>query len=246
MIPRRRKTSLPLSGPSTRVQFSSPFRIAVLLVAFLLAGESIWLLAPELFGAGIERFPLDKASAAAAADKRDIAAFAASVGGVRGDLGTQSAFTYSELLWSSPSGPDSAQVLERARASLERALNEAPHRCDVWLLMAALAQRYRFEGIDPVQALKMSYYTGPSERYLIALRITVVAKSDFVPDIEMRQFVSRDLRWLVGEKQNSTIAAAYNAASAEGKKFIEQTLAEMSPPTLQWLRSAAQPAQLPD
>lgn len=222
------------------------FRIAALLVAFLLACESVWLLIPELSGTGIEQLPLDKVSAAAAADKRAAAALAASVAAIRGDLWAQSAYTYANLLWPGADEANNSQALELARASLDRALDKAPHRSDVWLLMAALAQRYRFAGIDPVQALKMSYYTGPSERDLIPLRIAVAAKSDFVADVEVQQFISRDLQWLASEKQTSAIAAAYNAASAGGKKFIEQALAEISPPTLQWLRSAAQPAPLPD
>jgi hypothetical protein len=240
------KTLLPLFGTSVKAHATSPFRIAVLLVAFLLACQSVWLLVSELSGASIEHLPVNKGSAAAAANKRAAAAFAASVGDVRGDLWAQSAYTYADLLWSGPGTTESAEVLERARASLDRALDEAPHRSDVWLLLAALAQRYGLKGIDPVQVLKMSYYTGPSESDLIPLHIAIAAKSDFVADVEMREFVSRDLRWLATEKQNSTIAAAYNATSAEGKKFIEQTLAEISPPTLQWLRSTTRSSQLPD
>jgi len=223
-----------------------PVRLAVLLIAFLLACESVWLLLPGVSGADIERLPLDKTSAAAAASKRDAAAFAASVASIRGDLWAQSAYTYADLLWSSPGPTDNRPALEQGRASLDRALAKAPHRSDVWLLLAALAQRYRLEGIDATQALKMAYYTGPSEQDIIPLRIVIAAMSDFTPDAEMRQFVSRDLRWLAAEKQNSAIAAGYNAASAAGKHFIEQTLAEISPTALQGLRSATQPPRLPD
>jgi hypothetical protein len=240
------KTALSAFGTSTKAEFTSPFRITILLVASLVVCESAWLLVPEFFGAGIEHLPIDKAAAAAAADKRAIAAFAASVGDVRGDLSAQSAYTFADLWWSGPGATVSEKTLEQARASVDRALDESPHRSDVWLLLAALAQRYGLKGIDPVQALKMSYYTGPSERDLIPLRIAIAAQSDFVSDVEMREFVSRDLRLLATEKQNSAIAAAYGTASSGGKHFIEQTLAEISPPTLQWLRSAIQSSQLPD
>lgn len=236
------------SRSATRMKPKStfPFRLILLLVAILLACESVWLLLPGLSEPGIERLPLDQASAVAAAKKRDVAVFAASIGSIRGDLWAQSAYTYADLLWSGPGLTVSTQALEQARGSLDRALDEAPHRSDVWLLLAALSQRFRWEGIDPIQALKMAYYTGPSERGIIPLRIFVAAKSDFIADVEMRQFVSRDLRWLAADKEKSAIAAAYSAASAAGKHFIEQTLTEISPPALQWLRSDTQPSQLPD
>jgi hypothetical protein len=242
----RRTTSLSVFEAAAGPRSTSAFRIAIALMAFLLGCQSVWLLVPELFGAGLSHVPVDNPSAELAAPKRGAAAFAASFGNVRGDLWTQAAFSYADLLFSPPDTRPTTQVLEQARTSLTRALERAPHQSAAWLLLAGLAQRYKLAGIDPVQALKMSYYTGPSERDLIALRIAIAAKTGFVADFEMRQFVTRDLRWLADEKQRPAIAETYAAASLEGKKFIEETLAKISSPILQWLRSAIHAGRLPD
>ena len=61
-------------------------RTAALLIAALLGMQCVWLLAAELVRPGVDRLPTDPASAAAAAEHRDAAFWAASIGGVRGDL----------------------------------------------------------------------------------------------------------------------------------------------------------------
>ena len=62
------------------------FRFATRLFAILLGALSIWLLLSELSRPGIERLPTDQVSAATAAKQRSAAAFAASIGIIRGDL----------------------------------------------------------------------------------------------------------------------------------------------------------------
>jgi len=217
------------------------FRLTTQLFALLLGVLFIWLWLPELSRPRIERLPTDRFSAAAAETRRSAAAFAASIGVIRGDLWAESAFTYSDLLWDDPGpGTDLAQALRQAHVSLENALKLAPHQSGAWLLLAALTSRYPSQGFNAKEALRMSYYTGPSEWDFMPLRLGVMAHLDVSGDVELQQFASRDVRLLIARKQTSAIAEAYRDAPPAGKHFIEQIVADIDPSIVPLLRSAAQ------
>jgi hypothetical protein len=223
------------------------FRITILFFAALLGLQSIWLTLSELSRGGVDRLPTDLSTAAAAAGRRDRAALAAEIGAIRGDLWAQSAFTYADLLLGEHEEVGNVeQKLTLARVNLERALKDAPVQSGAWLLRAGLGQRYPYLGFDTMKSLKMSYYTGPSEQDLIPLRLRLTALSNAIGDVEIREFVGRDLRLLVARKQQSAIVEAYNAASPPVQRFIEQTLGDIDRPAAESLRSGAQKHPLPD
>lgn len=216
------------------------FRLATLLSAILLGGYCIWLQLAEFSRAGIDALPTDARAAIDAANQRETARWAASVGAIRGDLWAESAFTYADLLFSPAStNPDATTTAAAGRYSIEHALNDTPHRSSVWLLLAGLSLRVRSAGKDALEALKMSYYTGPSELHLIPLRFRVAARADRFDDIEIREFADRELRTLLTGKQNPAIADAYNIASPAGKLFIEHAVGEADPSLLKSLRAGS-------
>jgi hypothetical protein len=226
------------------------FRLATLLFAILLGMQCTWLLLAETSRPGIDRLPTDATAAAAAAKERDAAAWTALIGAIRGDLWAESAFTYADLLFGKKAASpntDTARSLARTRASLVHALDDAPHQSGAWLLLAALASNDPSAGFNATEALKMSYYTGPSDQDLMPLRLRMAVNSDTFNDVEMRQFITRDLRVFLTRKQKSTIAAAYNAASPAGKRFIEQAVKDIDPSALNSLAAAGKTGQfLPD
>jgi len=224
------------------------FRLITLLFAVLLFIQCIWLLLAEFSRPSIDRLPTDVSAADIAAQKRDAAIWAASIGVIRGDLWADSAFTYTNLIlderrdsWTA----DITPTLGRARAISERAVDLAPTQFGAWLVLAGLAARYPSPGFTATEALKMSYYTGPSEPDLVPLRLRIATYSDVLTDIELRQFATRDLRLLLARHEKSAIAVAYNAASPPGKRFIEQTVGEIDPSALVFLRAEAQKQSLP-
>lgn len=83
----------------------------------------------------------------------------------------------------------------------------------------------------------MSYYTGASERSSVPLRLRIAVRADKFDDIEMRQFVSRDLWLLAGVNQRTALAGAYNDASPVGRNFIEQILRDIDPSAIDLMRS---------
>ena len=212
-------------------------RLATSVFAVLLVVQCVWLLLAELSRPGIHRLPTDAASAAAARNKRIDATRAAMIGAIRGDLWGETAFTYADLMWDD--GNNGANLVQ-ARSSLYNALTAAPHQSSIWLLMAGLASRHRVPGIDVKQALKMSYYTGPSELKLMPLRLLIAVRADPFSDIELRDFISREVRVLFTHQQKSAVVAAYNAASPAGRQFMEKTIAEIDPSAVESLREASQ------
>ena len=218
------------------------FRLATLLIAVLIGLQSLWILLPELSRPGIAELPTDSVSAGSASvtSRRDGAVWAARIGTICGDLWAKSAFTYADLLWdTSIDGAALATELQRARKSLYRTLDEAPEQSGAWLLLSGLALRYPSLSPDPTAALKMSYYTGPTEKHLMPLRLRVAAQADAFNDFEVRQFVSRDLHMFLAQNQESVIVEAYHVASPTGKHFIENVVSEIDPSALDWLQDAA-------
>ena len=217
------------------------FRLAILAFAVLLGVQCIWLLLAELSRPNLIRLPMDPQAAAAAVEQRSDAAWAAWIGSIRGDLWAESAFTYADLLWTGPGTDlDQTKSLEQARARLDRALDDAPHQAGAWLLLAGLASRYRWPNLNATEALKMSYYTGPSEETLMPLRLSVATRSEAVGDTEVQEFVRRDLSLLLSRQRKSAVAEAYAGASPAGKRLIEGAVGEIDPSSLGLLRPGTQ------
>ena len=210
------------------------FRLATSLFAILLGVQCVWLVLAEFYRPNINRLPMGAASAAAAQNERIRARRAAMIGTIRGDLWAESAFTYADLMWDDGKG---GANLVQARSSLDRALADAPLKSSAWLLLAGLASRYRLAGIDVKEALKMSYYTGPSELQLMPLRLLIAAQADPFSDIELRDSISREVRVLFTHQQKPAIVAAYNAAPPAGRRFIENRTVEIDPSAVEWLRA---------
>lgn len=222
------------------------FRLTTLLFATLLSAQSIWLLTAEFSRSDIDELPTSASTAAAAATQRGAAVRAAEIGVIRGDLWAQSAFTFVSLVTdqkSSSTNSDVPRLLARARTSLIRALEYAPAQSDVWLLRAALGFRYTATRIDAMEALKMSYYTGPSDNKLIPMRLRLDAQINGFSDVELNQFVTRDLRILLERKQDTAIAEIYKAASPGAKRLIEQVVGDFDPSALDTLRTSGAPEQ---
>jgi hypothetical protein len=224
-------------------------RLAAFVFAALFGLQCVWLLAAELIRPNVDRLPTDMASAASAAKRRDAAAVAASIGAVRGDLWAQSAYTFADLLWperQAEADSNASAPLQTARKNLDRAIVWGPQQSGAWLLLAALGQQFRLAGTAPIETLKMSYYTGPSERALIPLRLRIAVHGDKFDDIEIRQFVTRDLRLLLAHNQISVIADAFKGASPAGRSFVEQAIKDIDPSALVALRIATRGSSVPD
>jgi len=218
------------------------FRLATLLFAILLCMQCIWLLAAQISRPWLVRLPIDAQAATGAAQQHTAAALAALIGAFRGDLWTESAFTDADLLVGENAGAESADVMQklaRVRANLEHALKSAPAQPGAWLFRAGLALHYPTLGFDASEALKMSYYTGPSQQDLIPARLRIAMRLNPFGDTDLSILVRRDLRLLIAQKQYSAVNQAYNAATSSGKQFIEEVVGVLDPSALKSLPARA-------
>jgi hypothetical protein len=217
------------------------FRLAALAFAMLLMAECVWLELVEFPRPRPDRLPTNPQAAAAAAGLRDDAARAASIGTIRGDLWAQAGFTFADLIWLDPGATPDPPSLDEAREMLDRAVFYAPHQSAAWLLAAALSARFHQAAPDPAEALKMSYYTGSGELQLMPLRLLVAARADLLSNAEVQEFAGRDVRQLFAHQLARAVTQAYAAASAGGRRFIEQQVRDIDPSFLQSLGASAAP-----
>jgi hypothetical protein len=220
--------------PSTPHQ--TIFRFSLGSLAVIIAIYCVWLLISELTQPHVIHMPVDPPSAAAAAQKRAQASWAARFGILRGDLWAEAGYTFAELLWkTSKNDPNLSRSLEAARSRLDQAVRYAPTNAGVWLLIAGFAAEFR----DATEALRMSYFTGPSEESLMPIRTFIAAQMPTL-DADMQQLVRRDVRILLTNQRKSALSQAYRISSPAGKRLIEQEVSEKDPAFAQALRRGAE------
>jgi hypothetical protein len=226
-------------------QSEKHFRAAMVLFAVVSAALALWILATQLSITDLYKLPTTADAAAVAKVHRRDAALAANLGIIRGDLWARSAFTYAELLWAnsgakSPNNSsDETLSADVARRRTERALCYAPHQSDVWLFLAAVSSLQNWQNSDLASALKMSFYTGPSETSLMPMRLLVAARSTALNDADVQQFVRRDIRLILLRQPalKPAIQAAYHEANAANKRIIENAVNELDPAFVPFLRA---------
>lgn len=217
-----------------------PFRIGLALNGVILGLASMWLLCAELSRPGITMLPTSREAAKKAAPYRNDALWAARFGTLRGDLWAELAFTYAELGWGdTPNvGPN---VLSQAKASATRAISLMPSNSAVWLLVADLAWRYKWQTPSPVEALKMSYYTGPDLAGLAERRLTLSARIDDATNPELDRLFQRQLETILTSQPSlkPVVLSAYSGGTPHAKDIIADVAKRLDPATAQSLLGTA-------
>jgi hypothetical protein len=225
-----------LAAELTGTPRQTTFHVSLISLAVVTAIYCLWLLISELTQPHVIRMPIDLQTAAAAATKRAEANWAARFGILRGDLWAEAAYTFADLLWkSSKNDPNLSQSLETARNRLDKAIRYAPTNAGVWLLLSGFAAQFK----EATEALRMSYFTGPSDLSLMPIRTFVAAQMPTL-DADMQQLARRDVRILLTHQQKPAIMQAYRASSSAGKRLIEQEVSEKDPTFAQALRRGAE------
>jgi hypothetical protein len=218
------------------------FRLGMVTFGGVLGVAAMWILLVEIIRPTLPFFPGDASAAQAAATHRTAAGMAASIGLIRGDLWADYAMTLAPELSGGFTGGSrgaTAEAFDNARSAAVRAVELAPHDSRVWLLLAGMdSQRDRLTR-DAAGALKMSYYTGPTELPLIPSRIVIATRSDAITDPELQILVGGEIRTIITRKPDlkPLILTAYRYAIPEGKRFIETTIAEIDPGLLTTIRA---------
>ncbi len=216
--------------------------VALALFGIFLSAQAAWILLAERYPSSHIGLPVDAKAAATAFAERDRIRQAASLAVVRGDLWAESAFTYAGRLWSDQTTDSNAADKSNAEVlnALNQALRYAPHRGDVWLMFAALADQYKWAGYQPGALLKMSYYTAPNELALFPLRLNVSLRAKgAIDDAELQDLVRRDIGVILTRVPalKPALVAAYRSALPQGKTFVERVISEIDPGYLSVVRA---------
>jgi hypothetical protein len=216
-------------------------RIGLLAFASILAMQAIWIILAEYYHQHRIHLPMDPEASHIASQEHENASQAAALAMFRGDLWAESAFTHSDLLWKEPATVSAANenVRKETQMDIEHALRYAPHRGDVWLMLAAMADRYNWQDYQPNSLLKMSYFTAPSDLSLFPLRIKVSLRANAIQDPEIQDMIRRDIRVVVTKSPalKPALATAYRSSSVEGKAFLDRTISEIDPVYLAVIRA---------
>ena len=213
---------------------NSWLRVALTLFGVFLFAQALWILLAERHRLNHIRLPVDGRTAAIAFVEQDKIKQATSLAVVRGGLWAESAFTYGSQLWTDRAISLDAgdQLSTEALKTVTRALRYSPHRGDVWLMFAALAEKYKWSGYQPSLLLKMSYYTAPNELALLPLRLNVSLHAKGVTDdAELKDMVRRDISVILTRAPalKPALVAAYRSALPQGKVFAERVISEIDP-----------------
>jgi hypothetical protein len=216
-------------------------RIGLLAFASILAMQAIWIIPAEYYHQHRIPLPTDPEASNIASQEQENANQAAALAMFRGDLWAESAFTHSDLLWKEPATVSAANenVRKETQIDIEYALRYAPSRGDVWLMLAAMADRYNWRNYQPNSLLKMSYFTAPSDLSLFPLRIKVSLRANAIQDPDIQDMIRHDIRVVVTKlpKLKPALATAYRSSSVEGKAFLDRTISEIDPAYLAVMRT---------
>jgi hypothetical protein len=236
-----RRNERPLTAEPMKPNSSTKIwlRVTMVLFATFLSAQAAWILLPEGYRLDHIRLPLDPKNDAIAVTERDKVKQMASFAVVRGDLWAESALTY-QLGIDQAIKPSAGNNLNtEALKTLDQALRYSPHRGDVWLVFAALADRYEWQGYQPNLLLRMSYYTAPNETALFPLRLKVsLHAKGAIDDVELQDMIKRDIIVILTREPNlrPALVAAYRSALPQGKAFAEHVISEIDPGYLDVVR----------
>jgi hypothetical protein len=206
-------------------------RFALAIFGFLVSLQAVWILAAERY--------LPEQNAVATAGAPQEIWKAAAIAKVRGDLWAASGFALVSQPWANPSAQsDQDGIPEPALNNFTRSLRYSPHRGDVWLMLAALGNRYKPAGYDTAALLKMSYYTAPNDLHLLPLRLHVALASD-LRDTELRDMIKRDIGLVLSRLPalEPALVAAYRSAPPDRKVVAESLISEVNPRYFKTMRT---------
>jgi hypothetical protein len=217
-------------------------RAALALFGLLLSTQAAWILLAERYRPTHRQLPLAGRTAAVGLAEQDKIKQTASFAAVRGDLWAESAFTYGDHLWVDHAIDLNAEdkLSTDAIKALTQTLRYSPHRGDVWLMFAALADQNKLSGYQPSSLLKMSYYTAPNELALVPLRLNVsLHAKGLIEDTEIQDIVRRDISVILTRAPavRPALVAAYNSAPPQARIFAERVIAEIDPGYLRVVRA---------
>jgi hypothetical protein len=207
---------------------SKSLRTWVSLYGCALGLIAAWLLLTEACRSQIVSLPASPQAATPAASQRNDAVWAARIGLLRGELWAELTYTYAGLdYWITPASTMPPLELSQALASALKTLDLLPANSGAWLMLADLSSRMSQPVASPIEALKMSYYTGANEDALVPLRMLASARLDSGTDSELDRLFQDQIEMVLSARPalRAALASAYAAATPQAQRLIDDTVA---------------------
>jgi hypothetical protein len=222
---------------------ANKFRVAAIVVAVLTAGYAFASVFPEIFSPRPPALPADLSKIAVQAPG-PAAQWVAAIAPFRPDLEANYASTMALMALRPDDAALSAADAQRNLNSQEdvvRVLKAAPHRSELWLLLALLQIQHKSGGRQIIEALKMSYFTAPNDVQLMPLRLYTAARADALSDPDLKELARGDVRLMLTRQPDlkSSVVLAYRHGSSLGKMFLEDTVQSIDPEFVSVLRKGA-------
>jgi hypothetical protein len=209
-------------------------RFVLVILGLLLTEQAAWIGFAEIY----PRLELSESTTGSAGGA---IAKVASIAKVRGDLWAHNGFSLlSRLSTDAAPGQRRDNHVDQALSAFTNALRYSPHRGDVWLMVAALVNRYGLPGFNIGALLKMSYYTAPNESNLLPLRLYVaLAGNTAMNDPELSELIKHDISLALAHKPTlmPALIAAYRLAPADRRGFAENLISQVDPGYLNAIRT---------
>ena len=210
------------------------------MLSGLIGAFSLWIVAAELVRSSDAYFPANAKEATLFAATQPPSAKAAHLVRIRGDLWTAAAVAeVAPLLFTPASDQPSGEIqakIDRAHATALHAAKLSPHDSRVWLILADLRSRVSPYAPNAPEALKLSYYTGPTEFALAPARLLVSAR--ITADEELQEQIQSEIQRIILKRSDLklAIAAAYKSAIPQTRQIFEAALLEADPDFLDSIR----------
>lgn len=214
---------------------SARFRIALMVLAVIVGGYALASMVAELGATPRPAFPADPTKIVAPGGE-----VPDWLDAVRSDLASNHAVIAAlQAIQHGKAGSGASAETVRARARVRQALTATPEDAELWLALALLETRRDPSGPAAVEALKMAYFTAPSDARLMPVRLDTATLADMLIDPDLAELARGDVRLMLTRRPElrTALVQAYRRASKRGKAFLEQAVQAIDPSFVATLRS---------
>jgi len=213
------------------------FRCYIGLVVSSLGTFAICNIAAEFERAAPFPIPITRIANSAPMTQIASADSAATIAPFRSDLRAQYALALTNQSLASE-GALQNNNNETAQVEVKWAIKLGPHSSNMWLALALLQAQRNLENPQIVEALKMSYFTGPNQSDLIPSRLNIATVSNALKDSDLKELARGDVRSILLRypDQRQFLVGDYFRGSTVGKAFLEEAVAAFDPGFLGTLR----------
>ena len=218
----------------------STFRVALVALALIIGFHAFASTLADIGSLDPPAFPSDPAKISSPSAGA-VSGWLEVLSPFRSDLEAKHAFVAAlQALQSGKAKPVTGEAANnvRAQAKVKQALSIAPQNSELWLALALLrAQR---DPHDPalIEALKMAYFTAPTDAQLMPVRLDTATTYEALADPDVKELARGDVRLMLKRQPElkAAVVAAYRRASNLGKVFLEQAVQSIDPSFLPSLR----------